>query len=75
MLEFSPRANNDARKVLKNITITFREDETYLQQIRMQELSGDVTTITFLNTILNAPLDNSDFEVHPVKTKLSKDHG
>jgi outer membrane lipoprotein-sorting protein len=63
VLEFSPRANNDARKVLKNITITFREDETYLQQIRMQELSGDVTTITFLNTILNAPLDSASFEV------------
>jgi len=63
VLEFSPRANNDARKVLKSITITFREDETYLQQIRMQELSGDVTTITFLNTILNAPLDSASFEV------------
>jgi outer membrane lipoprotein-sorting protein len=72
VLEFSPRANNDARKVLKNITITFREDETYLQQIRMQELSGDVTTITFLNTILNAPLDNSDFEVHPVRKQSSR---
>ncbi len=72
VLEFSPRANNDARKVLKNITITFREDETYLQQIRMQELGGDVTTITFLNTILNAPLDNSDFEVHPVRKQGSR---
>jgi outer membrane lipoprotein-sorting protein len=71
VLEFSPRANNDARKVLKNITITFREDETYLQQIRMQELSGDVTTITFLNTILNAPLDSSDFEVHPIREHSS----
>jgi hypothetical protein len=72
VLEFSPRANNDARKVLKNITITFREDETYLQQIRMQELSGDVTTITFLNTILNAPLDSADFEVHPVREHSSR---
>jgi len=67
VLEFSPRANNDARKVIKNITITFRDDETYLQQIRMQELSGDVTTITFTNTLLNAPLDSNDFEVHPVR--------
>jgi outer membrane lipoprotein-sorting protein len=63
VLEFSPRANNDARKVIKNITITFRDDETYLRQIRMQELSGDVTTITFTNTLLNAPLDSESFEV------------
>jgi outer membrane lipoprotein-sorting protein len=63
VLEFSPRANNDARKVIKSITITFRDDETYLQQIRMQELSGDVTTITFTNTLLNTPLDSESFEV------------
>ncbi len=66
-VEFSPRSNNDAAKVIKSITITFREDQTYLQQIRIQERSGDVTTITFTNTVLNAPLDNSDFEVHPVR--------
>lgn len=63
VLEFSPRANNDSRKVIKTITITFREDETYLQQIRIRELSGDVTTLHFTNTILNAPLDSSSFEV------------
>jgi hypothetical protein len=57
--------------VIKNITITFREDETYLQQIRMQELSGDITTITFMNTILNAPLDSTSFEVRPVREHSS----
>ena len=67
VIEFSPRSNNDARKVIKSITITFREDQTYLQQIRIQEMSGDVTTISFTNTLLNAPLDNSDFEVRPVR--------
>lgn len=72
VLEFSPRANNDARKVIQSITITFRDDETYLQQIRMQELSGDVTTITFTNTLLNAPLDSESFEVHPVREHSSR---
>jgi outer membrane lipoprotein-sorting protein len=71
-VEFSPRGNNDAGKVIKSITITFRDDQTYLQQIRMQELSGDVTTIIFTNTILNAPLDDSDFEVHPVREHSSR---
>lgn len=63
VLEFIPRDKNIARKVIKSITITFRQDQTYLQQIRIQELSGDVTTIHFTNTILNAPLDSSSFEV------------
>ena len=71
-VEFSPRSTNDAGKVIKSITITFREDQTYLQQIRMQERSGDVTTITFTNTFLNAPLDNSDFEVRPIREHSSR---
>ncbi len=71
-IEFSPRSNNDAGKVIKSITITFREDQTYLQQIRIQERGGDVTTIVFTNTVLNAPLDNSDFEVHPVREHSSR---
>jgi outer membrane lipoprotein-sorting protein len=66
-IEFTPLAKNISKKVIKNITITFREDETYLQQIRIQELSGDVTTIHFSNTVLNAPLDSSSFEVRPVR--------
>jgi outer membrane lipoprotein-sorting protein len=71
-VEFSPRGNNEAGKVIKSITITFREDQTYLQQIRMQERSGDVTTITFTNTLVNAPLDSSDFEVRPVREHGSR---
>ena len=63
MIECTPREKNIARKVIKNITITFRQDQTYLQQIRIRELSGDITTLNFVNTLLNAPLDKSSFEV------------
>lgn len=62
-LEFTPRSNNISRKVVKSITITFREDQKYLRQIRIQEQSGDVTTLNFNNTIMNTPLDNRAFEV------------
>lgn len=63
VIEFVPRENNIAKKVIKAITITFREDQKYLQQIRIQEVSGDVTTIQFKNVLLNAPLGGSCFEV------------
>jgi len=63
VIEFAPKASNISSKVIKTITITFREDQKYLQQIRIQELSGDVTTLHFLNTIMNAPLDSRSFEV------------
>jgi outer membrane lipoprotein-sorting protein len=63
MIEFIPRDNNVSKKVIKSITITFRDDQNYLQQLRIQEISGDVTTINFKNTILNSPLNSNSFEV------------
>ena len=63
VVEFVPKENNISKKVIRSITITFREDEKYLQQIRIQELSGDVTTIHFTNTRLNTPLTAGNFEV------------
>ncbi len=72
VLEFKPRDNSISKKVIKSITITFRDDQTYLKQIRIQELSGDITTIMFTNTIMNAPLDRSSFEVRPVGEQSSR---
>lgn len=63
MIDFIPKESNMAKKIIRSITITFREDEKYVERIRIQEKSGDVTTIIFLNTVLNAPLDSSSFEV------------
>jgi outer membrane lipoprotein-sorting protein len=63
VMEFIPRDNNVSKKIIKSITITFRADQNYLQQLRIQENSGDVTTINFIHTILNAPLNSKDFEV------------
>lgn len=69
VLEFVPLQNNPARKVIKSITITFRNDRKYLKQIRIREQGGDVTSINFHNTLLNVPLDKDSFEVRP-----SRDH-
>lgn len=63
VIEFTPRDNNMSKKVIKSITITFRPDQNYLQQLLIQEVSGDVTTIKFINTLLNVPLDSKSFEV------------
>jgi outer membrane lipoprotein-sorting protein len=63
VIEFKPRDKSISKKVIKSITITFRDDQTYLQQIRIVELTGDVTTLRFTNTQFNAPLDKKSFEV------------
>ncbi|HXC92389.1 MAG TPA: outer membrane lipoprotein carrier protein LolA [Geobacteraceae bacterium] len=63
VIEFLPKEGNIAKKVIKNITITFRSDQKYLQQIRILENSGDITTIRFSNTQMNPPLNSTNFEV------------
>ena len=61
--EFTPKENNVAGKIIKSIAVGFREDEQYLQQIKVLEISGDSTTIIFKDTIFNAPINDLDFEV------------
>jgi outer membrane lipoprotein-sorting protein len=63
VLEFFPKETNAARKFVKSITITFRDDEKYLKQIKIRETSGDMTTLTFEGTVLNAPLEERFFKV------------
>jgi len=64
VLEFFPKETNAARKFIKSVTITFREDEKYLKQIKIQEPSGDSTTLSFEDTVLNAPLEECFFKVN-----------
>jgi outer membrane lipoprotein-sorting protein len=61
VIEFAPKEKNFSRKVIKTVTVTFREDERYLSRIAIKELNGDVTTITFENTTLNVPIDERYF--------------
>jgi outer membrane lipoprotein-sorting protein len=63
IFEFIPKETNFSRKIVKSVTITFREDEKYLQQIKIQEMSGDSTTITFEHTLIDVPIDERFFKV------------
>lgn len=62
-LEFIPRESGNMKKIIKAITVTFREDRKYLQKVQFDEVSGDSTTIIFKNTIFNAPINSADLEV------------
>ncbi|MEW6599916.1 MAG: outer membrane lipoprotein carrier protein LolA [Nitrospirota bacterium] len=62
-LEFRPRESGNIKKIIKTITVTFREDRKYLQRVQFDEISGDSTIIIFSNTEFNAPMKSSDFEV------------
>ena len=62
-IEFIPKEISEAKKMIRSISVTFREDERYLRKIRFQEVDGDSTTIIFKNTILNAPVDENVFRI------------
>ncbi len=62
-IEFIPRETAAVKKIIRSISVTFREDERYLSKIHFQEAGGDSTTIIFSNTILNAPIDESVFRI------------
>ncbi|OGW25119.1 MAG: hypothetical protein A2X59_13315 [Nitrospirae bacterium GWC2_42_7] len=66
IIEFVPNEKNIAKKMIRSITITFREDEKYLKKISILEMSGDSTTIEFSNTVLDTPMENRFFEVKRV---------
>ena len=65
-IDFVPNETNKAKKLIKFIKVTFREDERYLQKIKFQEIRGDSTTIIFKNTVFNIPFDEDAFKVTPV---------
>ena len=64
-LVFTPRAGSFAQKAIRRVTLTFRDDRRYLQKMDLEELSGDMTRMTFTNTVLNAPLGPHVWEVKP----------
>ena len=64
-IEFAPRENSFARKAVKRVVLTFREDQRYVSEMRIEELSGDLTHMTFANTVVNGPIDPRAWEVKP----------
>jgi outer membrane lipoprotein-sorting protein len=65
ILEFAPRTNSLAHKAVKCVRLTFRDDRRYVTAMCIEEKSGDRTTMTFTNTVLNGPLDPAVWEVKP----------
>ncbi len=64
-LRFVPRSNSLAHNVILSVTIVLREDERYIHQIRIEEKGGDSTTLTFVDTLFNVPIDSTAWEVKP----------
>ncbi len=60
---FVPKPTAPSAKMLESVTVVFREDARYIASIRIADRSGDVTTLTFVDTELNVPLDPKAWEL------------
>ena len=65
VLEFVPKKDGMISKVIKRVTITVRKDRRYVERIAIEDMGGDKTTITFYDTVLNAPVAAKEWEVVP----------
>jgi hypothetical protein len=64
-LKFTPRTATFAGNVIKSVTVGFRKDEQYIDRIFIEEKSGDKTNLSFIETHLNIPLEDSVWKVDP----------
>lgn len=60
---FVPKPTAPSAKMLKSVTVVFRADARYIASIRIDDRSGDVTTLTFTDTEINVPLDPKAWEL------------
>ncbi len=65
VLEFIPKPDGMIGKVIGRVTISVREDRRYVERIAIEDMGGDKTTITFYDTVLNAPVAAKEWEVVP----------
>lgn len=65
-LKFIPKPATFAGNVIKSVTVDFRKDEQYINRIFIEEKSGDTTSLLFVDTRLNIPVEASAWKVAPV---------
>lgn len=62
-LEFRPLSGSLNSKVIKRISILIRDDRKYVEGITIEDLGGDLTEMSFYDTVLNEPIDASEWKV------------
>ena len=63
ILSFVPHADSPNEKVIQKVRVTIREDLRYVQVISIEDTSGDRTTLSFIDTVLNEPIPAKTWKV------------
>lgn len=63
MIRFYPKKGASSQMSIKSVTIRFMENGLYLDWIKIEDTSGDSTTVDFQSIEFNAPLSEKDFRL------------
>ncbi len=63
ILEFVPRDTNMSFGLIDKVIVSYKADIRYIDSIAILESSGDESTLTFIDTIINEKIDSSVWEV------------
>ena len=63
-LAFVPHEDSMNAQVIKQVVVTIRDDLRYVQSLRIDDASGDTTTLTFIDTVLNEPVPPETWKVN-----------
>jgi len=64
IISFSPKPDTMEHKVIQQVVIHFADDEHYLNQLVIDEASGDTTTLIFKDTLINPVLPETTWSIH-----------
>jgi outer membrane lipoprotein-sorting protein len=64
-LGFVPKGDTMVAKVVGRVDLTFGKSELYIDKMVVHEAGGDTTTLQYLNTDLNKPIDAKIWEMPP----------
>jgi len=62
-LKFIPRETAFSHELIDSVTVVFESDERYIRQIQITEKRGDSTLLTFVDALLNTPIDGAAWKV------------
>lgn len=65
VMKFTPVAGSMTARAIKHVTVTFRPDERYIDDISVVGVNDDRTTMTFSDTVLDEPIAADAWEVRP----------
>ena len=65
VLAFTPKPTAMTAKAIRNVQVFMQDDERYIRELRIEELSGDTSTMVFTNARINTPMDPAVWEVKP----------